>query len=60
MISRVKDLEPPGAARHPRVQIWLEAVRLLERISAMKCTFAEIATNVPSRWPAWCERQRSG
>ena len=29
-LAQVKDLEPPDVARNPRVQIWLEAVRLLK------------------------------
>ena len=30
-LAEVDDLEPPDVARHPRVQVWLEAVRLLVR-----------------------------
>jgi len=29
-LDRVPDLRPPDLARHPRVQLWLEAVRLLK------------------------------
>lgn len=30
-LAEVRDLDPPGVARHEGIQVWLEAVRLLKR-----------------------------